>query len=133
MRVSSALITRNVAFAVLGAAVLVFKPLYRGPFEGPVCAWAGSFSVSFALYFSTQIVFLRRLDVSPWTTRLVAAGATLAAVTAFEATDGFWGAMGNTYDPADFIANAAGVAIAVLADLATSRFVTADREPPADA
>ena len=107
---------RNVTLAVLGAAILVLKPLYHGPAQAALHAHAGNVSVSFALYFAAigAASKYRR-------SRLVAGLATLLAVEAFEATDGFGGAMANTYDPFDFVANAAGVALAVVVDAATSR------------
>ena len=43
-------------------------------------------------------------------------------VEAFEATNGF-GVMANTYDAVDFVANAAGVGVAVVIDVASSRFL----------
>ena len=52
--------------------------------------------------------------------RLIAASLTLLAVEIFEATNGF-GVMENVYDPADFVANAAGVGLAVIVDIATGR------------
>ena len=44
---------RNTGLAVAGAVVLVLKPLYHGPLEDLVYAYAGNFAVSFALYFAT--------------------------------------------------------------------------------
>ena len=105
---------RNVLFAVLGAVVLVLKPAYRGPFEDVVRSYLGNLSVSFALYFATinAAIGFRR-------PRLVAAALTLIAVEAFELTDGFFGTMDNVVDPFDLLANAAGVGLAVVVDVAT--------------
>jgi GrpB-like predicted nucleotidyltransferase (UPF0157 family) len=119
-RASTAEIVRNVGFALLGVAVLVLKPLYDGPYEGVFYSYAGNFSVSFALYFAALMPLGRRRYG-----RLSAAGATLLAVELFELLDGF-GVMANTYDPMDLVANAVGVGLAVLVDLATSGLV--DRE-----
>lgn len=106
---------RNVFFAVLGAIVLVLKPAYRGPFEDVVCSYLGNLSVSFALYFAAvnATIGFRR-------PRLAAAALTLIAVEAFELTDGFFGAMGNVFDPFDLLANAAGVGLAVAVDVTTA-------------
>jgi GrpB-like predicted nucleotidyltransferase (UPF0157 family) len=110
-------VARNVAFALLGVAVLVLKPLYRGPYQGIVYSYAGNFSVSFALYFVALTALGRR-----GYGRLAAAGSTLLAVELFEVTEGF-GVMENVWDPWDLAANAAGVAFAVLVDVATSPLV----------
>ena len=106
---------RNVFFAVLGAVVLVLKPAYRGPFEDVVRSYLGNLSVSFALYFAAinATIGFRR-------PRLAAAALTLIAVEVFELTDGFFGAMGNVFDPFDLLANAAGVGLAVAVDVTTA-------------
>lgn len=106
---------RNVALAVLGASVLVLKSGYRGPFEDVFNAYAGNVAVSFALYFAAI-----NATSSHGRARLIAAASTLLAVELFEVTNGF-GIMENVYDPADFIANAAGVGLAVIVDFATGR------------
>ena len=110
-----AITIRNVALAVLGAAVLVLKSAYQGPFEDALNAYAGNVAVSFALYFAAINATSRY-----GRPRLLAAALTLLAVELFEITNGF-GVMENTYDPADFIANAAGVGLAVIVDLGTGR------------
>jgi hypothetical protein len=99
-----------VGLALLGVAVLVLKPLYRGPLDVVVYAYGGNFAVSFALYFVASIGLSQR-----GYGRLAAAISTLVVVEAFEATNGF-GVMANVYDPLDFVANAAGVACAVAVD-----------------
>jgi hypothetical protein len=110
-----AITIRNVALAVLGAAVLVFKSAYPGPFEDALNAYAGNVAVSFALYFAAINATSRY-----GRPRLLAAALTLLAVELFEVTNGF-GVMENIYDPADFIANALGVGLAVIVDLGTGR------------
>ncbi|HUV12550.1 MAG TPA: hypothetical protein VMY18_02840 [Acidobacteriota bacterium] len=106
--------TRNVTMALLGTAGLVLKSTYRGPLEEVVYAHGGNFTVSFALYF-VAVTAASRIGLG----RLTAAAATLIAVEAFEITNGF-GVMTNTYDPADFVANAAGIGVAVVIDLISS-------------
>ncbi len=108
---------RNVAFAVLGAVVLVLKSGYHGPFDDLVVAYAGNVAVSFALYFAALNATARYRR-----SRLIAAALTLLAVWLFEATDGF-GIMENVFDPADFVADAAGVGLAVIVDVATGRAI----------
>jgi hypothetical protein len=106
---------RNVFFVLAGVAGLLLKPHYQGPHGELVHSYLGNVAVSFAIYF----LFLRaaaRLGAG----RLVAAASALAVVEAFEAADGF-GIMTNVYDPLDFLANAAGIGIAFVTDLAVSR------------
>ena len=105
------MIGRNVTFALLGAAALVFKQSYTAVGEPFVHAYAGNFVVSFALYFAFLGAMLRFRHP-----RLLASVAVFAVVTAFELTDGF-GVMANVYDPFDIAANAAGIGFAVLVDM----------------
>ena len=108
---------RNVALALLGAAVLVLKRAYHGPLQDVFYSYAGNFAVSFALYFAALNATARY-----GRPRMFAASLTLLAVEAFEATHGF-GVMENVYDRLDFIANAAGVGAAVIVDVATGRLL----------
>jgi hypothetical protein len=110
-----AITIRNVALAAFGAAVLVFKSGYRGPFADVVNAYAGNVAVSFALYFAA----INATAGYRWS-RLVGASLTLVAVQTFEITNGF-GVMENVGDPADLIANAVGVGLALIVDGATGR------------
>ena len=110
-----AITIRNAALALLGAAVLVSKSAYHGPVEDTINAYAGNVAVSFALYFAAINA------VSGYARpRLIAAALTLLAVELFEVTNGF-GVMANVYDPTDLIANAAGVGLAAIVDVATGR------------
>jgi hypothetical protein len=117
---------RNVAMALLGAAVLVLVPAYGGPFADLIGAYAGNVAVSFALYFAALNASAR----FRWP-RLLAASATLLAVELFEATDGF-GVMANTFDLLDFVANAAGVGLAFVVDIATTPFLARNHARPSD-
>jgi hypothetical protein len=87
-----------------------------------VRSFGGNVSVSFAVYFMLLEPCSRFRHGGPY-----AAAGALAAVELFEATDGF-GFMSNTYDPFDFAANAAGVALAVAVDLAVARLSRRGRE-----
>jgi hypothetical protein len=126
---SGRLKVRNVAFAIVGAMALVLKPAYQGPLESFVYSYAGNFSVSFALYFAAISATERHRRP-----RLTAGLATLLAVEAFELTNGF-GVMANVFDPVDLLANALGIAFAVLVDLATTLLLRSwsgpDGRPPA--
>jgi hypothetical protein len=115
---------RNVVMALLGAAVLVLVPAYDGPAAEVVGAYGGNVAVSFALYFAALGASAR----FRWP-RLIAASATLLTVELFEATDGF-GVMANTFDPVDFVANAAGVGLAVLVDVVTTPRSSKVSSPP---
>ena len=117
--------------ALLGAAVLVLVPTYDGPFADVLAAHGGNVAVSFALYFAVLNASARYRRP-----RLLAASITLLAVELFEATDGY-GVMANTFDRIDFLANAAGVGLAVIVDLATTPILRgrggpAMDDPPAD-
>ena len=105
---------RNVAMALLGAAVLVLVPAYDGLLADVFGSYGGNVAVSFALYFAALSASARFRRP-----RLLAASATLLAVELFEATDGF-GVMANIFDPIDFVANAVGVGLAVLVDVVTA-------------
>ena len=110
----SATTVRNVVMALLGAAVLVLTPAYGGPLADVLRSYGGNIAVSFALYFAALNASARYRRP-----RLLAAFATLLAVELFEATDGF-GVLTNTFDINDFVANAAGVGLAVVVDVATT-------------
>ena len=118
------MIGRNVTFALLGVAALVFKHAYAGAGELFVHAYAGNFVVSFALYFAFLGSMLRFRYP-----RLLAAVAVFTVVTAFEVTDGF-GVMANVYDPVDIAANAAGIGFAVLVDMVSWRVLTGSSRLP---
>ena len=106
---------RNLVFILFGVLVLVFKRYYSGPFEELVNAYGSNISVSFAIYF----IILIGLEVLPQT-RLLAVSGSLLAVELFELTNGF-GILSNTYDPMDYIANALGITLALVADLLLDR------------
>ena len=116
---------RNVVFILCGVAVLVLKSSYAGPYPELVHSYLGNFSVSFAVYFlCVNAVLLADplLRLSGSQRRSAAAVLAFAVVALFEETNGF-GVMSNTYDPLDHLANAAGIAFAVLADAATAKFI----------
>jgi hypothetical protein len=108
-------IARNVFFILLGLTVLILKRHYSGPFAETVYSYGGNVSVSFAVYFMIRISSFRRRFGA-----LLSAGIALLAVELFEATNGF-GVMTNVYDRFDFVANVAGVALALAIDTGASR------------
>ena len=102
----------RVAMVLLGCAGLVLKPRFAGPVGDVVWSYWGNVTVSFAVFFIAGLVApVRRHG------RLAVAAVALLVVGLFEATDGF-AVMTNVYDPGDFIADAAGVGLALLADAA---------------
>lgn len=109
------LATRNVLFALIGAAALVLKGRYLGPFQELVHSYAGNVSASFAVYFVVGC-----LPFAPRYRQLLTAGIALAVVQVFEALDGF-GVMSNVYDPFDFAANAVGIGLAFATDAVAGR------------
>ena len=106
---------RYVMFALLGVAGLVLKSRYAGPLSATIHDHGGNFAASFAVYFVASIG-VSATGLGP----LAAAALALLVVELFEATDGF-GVMSNVYDPGDYVANAAGVLVAVAVDLAVRR------------
>jgi hypothetical protein len=106
---------RAIVFVLAGVAGLVLRSRYNGPWRDFVQSYAGNVAVSFAVYFVILPSVLQRRF-----SRLISAVGTLLVVEMFEALHGF-GLMQNTYDPFDFAANAAGVALAVAVDIAASR------------
>jgi hypothetical protein len=106
---------RDVLFVLLGVAGLLVKGHYDGAGAGLVHSYLGNLSASFATYF-----LARRLPWPSKPTTLLSAGLALAAVEAFEVTNGF-GVMSNVYDPVDLLVNAAGIGLAVAIDAATAK------------
>jgi hypothetical protein len=105
---------RVVGFVLAGVAGLLVRDRYAGPLQDAVRSYGGNVAASFAMYFLATR--LRRPE--GWA-RVMAAGAALATVESFEAFDGF-GVMSNTFDRWDFVANAAGVALAYGVDVLTA-------------
>ncbi len=105
---------RAVLFVLAGVALLVLKPLYRGPHAELVMSYLGNVSVSFAVYFLGTIAAGRLARP-----RVFAAASALLAVEGFEITDGF-GFMSNVYDPWDLVANVCGVALGLAVDTLTA-------------
>lgn len=98
---------RDVLCALVGVLALLLKgPLAR--FGGVLVSdYGGNVAASFAAFF------VLKLPAVPGRFRLAAAAVlALLATASFEATDGF-GFMSNTYDPGDYLANAAGVGLAL--------------------
>jgi hypothetical protein len=101
----------SVVFALAGVAGLLLRGRYQGPLRDGVHSYAGNVCVSFAVYF-----ILTNLPVAERFRRSAAFILALAAVELFEAFDGY-GLMQNTFDPWDYLANAAGAGLALGIDL----------------
>jgi EamA domain-containing membrane protein RarD len=108
-------IIRNTIFVLLGTAGLVLKSWLSGCLPDFVLNYAGNVCVSFAVYFIVKLSSAKmRFN------RVIIAITALLIVELFEATNGF-GVMANTYDRLDFIANALGIALAIVVDISTER------------
>ena len=108
-------VPRQIGFVLLGVAGLLLKPRYSGPLADAVHRYARNLSVSFAVYFIFASSRLGRRFGKAATTV-----AALLVVQFFEATNGF-GVMANVFDPLDFVANLAGVSLALAIDVAAGR------------
>lgn len=108
-------IIRNTIFILLGTAGLVLKSWFSGCLPDFVLNYAGNLCVSFAVYFIVKLSSAKmRFN------RVIISITALLIVELFEATNGF-GVMANTYDRLDFIANALGIALAIVVDISTER------------
>ena len=108
---------RNIVFVLFGVSGLILTSKYVGTYYELVHSYAGNITASFAVYFVVSIgsnVF--RFN------RLIVAGLALLVVELFEITDGF-GVMTNTYDSFDLLANSVGVALAVVADVLSTKII----------
>jgi hypothetical protein len=93
----------DISLVLLGVVALVTK---RHINVGIVQSYGGNIAASFSTFFLLKPPF------GPSKFQTVAAAAlALLATELFEASNGF-GFMSNTYDPADYVANALGVALA---------------------
>jgi hypothetical protein len=110
---------RDVLLVLLGIAGLALKRHFGGPLHEVIQSYGGNISVSFAVYF-----LLKYLPLHTRFKAFLTAGLALIVVELFEACDGF-GVMENVYDPFDFVANFAGIALALSVDAALGRSVRA--------
>ena len=105
---------RNLAMVLAGVFGLLLKGWLRGSLSSFVYSYLGNVAVSFAVYF------LVGFSAAPRFNRAWIAAIALLIVEAFELTDGF-GVMTNVYDPYDYLANAAGIALAVGVEIVMDR------------
>ena len=106
---------RYTIFVLLGIAGLVLKSWFSGCLPEFVLNYAGNLCVSFAVYF-----IIRLSSAKTRFNRVIIAITALLIVELFETTNGF-GVMSNAYDRLDFIANALGIALAIVVDISTER------------
>ena len=99
---------------LVGVFGLLLKSWLRPSLSSFAYSYLGNFSVSFAVYF------LVGFSAAPRLKRAWIALIALLIVEAFELTDGF-GVMTNVYDPYDYLANAVGIALAVVVDVVMDR------------
>ena len=107
---------RNVLMVLVGVVCLLLKRWYAGFLGNVAISYAGNLSASFAVYF---IIALAPI---PRPTRVTITVLALLVVEGFELTNGF-GIMTNVYDPFDYLANAIGIGVAVVADAGSARFL----------
>lgn len=99
----------DVFLVLLGVLVLVIKGRIGNPL---LQSYGGNVAAAFSTFFLLKPPLIRcRFQA------VTAAGLALLATELFEASDGF-GFMSNTYDTADYLANAIGVALAACVDRA---------------
>lgn len=104
----------DILFVLIGVGALVAKGWFR---DRLILDYGGNVAASFATYF------LLKLPSVPTRYRAATAIAlALLATELFEATNGFY-FMTNTYDSADYFANAAGVAFAFAVDFLVVKYV----------
>ena len=105
---------RNLVMVLAGVFGLLLKGWLRPSLSSFVYSYLGNVTVSFAVYFVAGFAAV------PWLKRAWIAVIALFIVEAFELTNGF-GVMTNVYDPYDYLANAAGVVLAVGVDIVMDR------------
>ena len=112
---------RNVAYQVvmvlIGVVGLVTKRNMGGWFGDLAWSYWGNITASFSVFFVVGLVPHFRKPG-----RLGTAAIALVVVELFELTDGF-GVMSNVYDTLDLVANAAGIGIALAADVLLTRII----------
>jgi len=98
------------ACVLCGALVLGIGGSYSGPGENLVRCYGSNIAFSFSAYF---LIFLTRIRVLE--SRWRATGVAIAVVTLSEILQGAK-LLDGVYDPWDFAANGAGVAMSLVAD-----------------
>jgi threonine/homoserine efflux transporter RhtA len=120
---STRLRARNVLMVLLGVTVLLAKGWFAKSLGDLAYSYLGNLAVSFAIYFLVSLAAGDRQN------RFMMAVIGLLVVEVFEFADGFK-IMTNVYDPFDYLANALGVALAVLVDALSTRLIRANSENP---
>ena len=110
---------QNVIFVLIGVAGLLLKSWFSESIPDFAFSYLGNISVSFAVYFIVRLAARDKLN------RILSALVALSIVEVFEATNGF-GIMTNVYDHLDYVANALGVALAIVVDVFSSRVLRID-------
>jgi hypothetical protein len=99
----------DISLVLLGVVALVTK---RHINFGIVQSYGGNIAASFSTFFRLKFPFIPSKFQAA-----TAAALALLGTELFEAANGF-GFMSNTYDPADYLANATGVALAATVNTA---------------
>jgi hypothetical protein len=101
---------RSIILVLVGVSGLLIKRWLSTSLGEMAYCYLGNVSISFSVYYLVSLAARGRFN------RVVYAVIALIAVESFELADGF-GIMSNVYDPNDLIANAIGVAIALVVDV----------------
>lgn len=112
----------DISLVLLGAVALVTK---RHINVGIVQSYGGNIAASFSTFFLLKLPFVPTKFQTA-----TAAALALLATELFEASNGF-GFMSNTYDSADYLANALGVALAASVNTAL-QLASRPRKRPSD-
>ena len=105
---------RSIILVLVGISGLLIKRRFSGSLGEVAYCYLGNVSVSFSVYYLVSLAARGRFNKVAYV--LIA----LVALESFELTDGF-GIMSNVYDQNDLIANAIGVAIALVVDVVLDR------------
>jgi len=111
---------RNIILVLVGVSGLLVKRWLSASLSEMVYSYLGNVSISFSVYYLVSIGARGRLN------KAVYAVIALLAVESFELADGFW-VMSNVYDHYDLVANAIGVAMALVVDVALNRVLSPER------
>lgn len=107
----------SIILVLVGVLALLIKRWLSASLGEMAYCYLGNVSVSFSVYYLVLLGARARFN------RVVYILIALLIVESFELTDGF-GIMSNVYDQNDLMANAIGVAIALVVDVAIGRILS---------
>jgi len=110
---------RNIILVLLGVSGLLIKRWLSASLGEVAHSYLGNVSVSFSVYYLVLLAARGRFN------KAVYVVVALLVVESFELADGY-GVMSNVYDQNDLIANAIGVALALVVDIVLDRILRRD-------